>query len=174
MSAAAPEVHGLRRTVPGVVLRSVVLAAGGLALAAVCARRDAGWFFVLAGLLLLAAAAAPDSPAATGFLVVLVGLQGGLGGLDARLPVAVAGAYVVHVGCALAAAVPLDARLERSALRGPALRAVTVLGTAGLAAAVTAVAADAGVRTGEVLGVTVGLVVAAAVLALVARSAPAP
>jgi hypothetical protein len=173
-SAPAAQVHGLGPTVPGVVLRSGVLAGGGLALAAVCLGRDTGWFFVVAGLLLLAAAALPDTPAGTGFLVVLVGLQGGVGGFDGRLPVTVAGAYLVHVGCALAAAVPPQSRLERSALRGPARRAAAVLGVAGLSAAGTAVARDAGVRTGEVLGVAVGLLTAAVVIALVVRAAPEP
>lgn len=164
-------VAGLGPVVGGALPRVVVLVAGTAALVAVVAGRDVGAVVpVLAGVLLLAAALVPDSPAAAAFLVVLLGLQGGVGGLDARLPVVVAGGYVVHAACALAAVVPLRAVVERAVLRGPALRAGVVLAGTAVAAALLAAVREAGLRAGDGAAVLVVLGLGALVVRLLSRS----
>ncbi len=141
-SPPAREIVGVGTLWPGVLLRVAVLVVGAGGWAGVVAGRDGGWLVPAAGLALLAAAAWPDSDAPATFLVLIGALQLAVGTPGARGIATVIAAYAVHVLCALAAGVPVDARFEPSVLR-PALARFCLVagGTAVLGCAGWAVAA---------------------------------
>ncbi|RIQ16021.1 hypothetical protein DY240_23255, partial [Jiangella rhizosphaerae] len=117
---------------PGWVVRAALAAAVVMMVLAV-----AGWTSVSPfGLLVVvlaggSAAALPSSHAATAFLAVcaLCGLAAD-GAITGWLSLAVLGAHATHVAAALAAVVPMRARVERAALR-PALRRFALAQAAG-------------------------------------------
>lgn len=154
----------VREGLPVGVLRAGVLVAGVVAWLTVVAGRplDAVAAVVL-GLVLLCAYA-PGGAAPTVALLGLVVLQLRTGDLDLRLGLTVAAVAAHHALCALAGALPADARLDVRALRRPvqgyALVTSGSLALLGLALAVRGrVAPDA-----LVLEATVVLVVAAVVV----------
>jgi len=125
---ATAEITGLRPTVPGWSLRVAVLVAGALLVLTVPGGRWLGVFDVVpAAVLLLLAAGAPGGPLPGLFLLVVAGTE--LATADpgsARplwcLPLLAALFHAVHTLCALAAGVPVTARLERAVLRRPIRR----------------------------------------------------
>ena len=155
------EIDGTGFLVPAVVLRVVVLLAGGVLTVLLVAGRPGGWPLVALVALTVGCAWAPGSVLSGVLGLLAVAIQLGQGRLDVRAVAIALALYVTWLACSLAAAVPAAGRLEVAALR-PALRrlgAVVVL-TAVVAAAAVAARAG-GVRTGEQLLLLVGLVLLA-------------
>jgi hypothetical protein len=160
------ELDGTGPLVPALVLRVVVLGAGGLLTVLLVAGGPGGWPVVALAALTVGCAYAPGSVLVGVLGLLAVAIQLGQGALDARAVATALALYLTWLACSLAAPVPAAGRVEVAALL-PALRraaGVAVLTT--LVAAAAMAGRAAGVRSGEQLLLLVGLVLLAGAVAL--------
>ncbi|SDU60135.1 hypothetical protein [Jiangella alkaliphila] len=132
MTAAAVPPGALGPVLPGWALRPVLAVALAVTMLGVAGWASASPFALLvAALIGVSTVALPASHAATAFLAVcaLCGLAAD-GAITGWLSLAVLGAHATHVTAALAAVVPVRARVERAALL-PTLRRFAMAQAAG-------------------------------------------